>query len=354
MPKESLGDVNVGQRLDPPRSRGVQRQDVWDAADAVLLQGDKPTIERVRQYLGSGSPNTVGPHLDQWFRQLGKRLNDTGTFGISGASGTSATPHGVPDPVLQAAQHLWETALAQTRSDFDERLQAGLKASASAVEAEKERAELAAAAADEATARAARLERALGEMEPVLSQAREDLAAQHARLDEVRGAWALVNNQLKEEKEARTKEIAELKQQLLSAVDRADAADRRVALELDRERTTRARAERQAEALQKSLEAAQAAALAASEHARQTQKDLGEREDSLKVHLATAMTELNEERQRVKDLRADGAVKALEASEARAQAKGLQHALDRLSKLVQGDRPERWRAAKTFVPKKKI
>lgn len=345
MPKESLGNVNVAQRLDPPRSRGVQRQDVWDAADAVLLQGDKPTIERVRQHIGSGSPNTVGPHLEQWFRQLGRRINDPGTF---------ATPHGVPDPVLQAAQHLWETALAQTRSDFDERLQEGLKESASAVEAEKEHAELAAAAADEATARAARLERTLSEMEPVLSQTREDLAAQHARLDEVRGVWALVNHQLKEENEAKTKEIADIKQQLLSAVDRADAADRRVALELDRERTTRARAERQAEALQKSLEAAQVAALTASEQARQAQKGLSEREDSLKLHLATAMTELNEERQRVKDLRAECAAKALAASEARAQAKGLQNALDRLSKLVEGDRPERWRAAKNFVPKKKV
>jgi predicted nucleic acid-binding Zn-ribbon protein len=345
MPKESLDNVNVEQRLESPRSRGVQRQDVWDAADAVLLQGDKPTIERVRQHIGSGSPNTVGPHLEQWFRHLGRRINDPGTF---------ATPHGVPDPVLQAAQHLWETALAQTRSDFDERLQESLKESASAVEAEKERAELAAAAADEATAKALRLESALDEMGPVLSQAREDLAAQRARLDEVRSAWALANNRLKEEREDWTREVAEIKRQLLSAVDRADAADRRVALELDRERTTRARAERQAEALQKSLGAAQAAALAASEHARQTQKDLGEREDSLKVHLATAVTELNEERQRGKDLRADCAVKALEASEARAQAKGLQHSLDRLSKLVQGDRPERWRAAKTFVPKKKI
>jgi chromosome segregation ATPase len=318
---------------------------VWDAADAVLLQGDKPTIERVRQHIGSGSPNTVGPHLEQWFRHLGRRINDPGTF---------ATPHGVPDPVLQAAQHLWETALAQTRSDFDERLQESLKESASAVEAEKERAELAAAAADEATTKALRLESALDEIGPILSQAREDLAAQHARLDEVRSAWALANSRLKEEREDWTREVAEIKRQLLSAVDRADAADRRVALELDRERTTRARAERQAEALQKSLGAAQAAALAASEHAHQTQKDLGEREDSLKVHLATAMTELSEERQRVKDLRADCAVKALEASEARAQAKGLQHSLDRLSKLMQGDRPERWRAAKTFMPKKKI
>lgn len=342
MGKESLGDVNSEQLLDLPRPRGVQRQDVWDAADAVLLQGDKPTIERVRQYLGSGSPNTVGPHLEQWFKHLGRRIKDPGAF---------AAPHGVPGPVMQAAQHFWETALAETRSDFDERLQAGLKEAAGSVEAEKERAELAITAADEATARAARLDEALNEMGPLLSQTREDLAAQQGRLDEVRGAWALATERLKEAREEMAKEVADIRGQLLSAIDRADAADRRVALELDRERTARARAERQVEALQKSLGTSQTAALAASEHARQAQQALGEREDSLKVSLATKVTELNEERQRVNDLRAECTAKALEVSEARAQAKGLQGSLDRLSKLMEEDLQRRAKSDRRRVVK---
>lgn len=342
MQNESQSAKDLGQSIEAPRSRGVQRQDVWDAADAVLLQGDKPTIERVRQHLGSGSPNTVGPHLDHWFRQLGKRISEPGTVAAS---------YGIPDPVFQAAQQLWEAALSQTRSDFDERLQQGLSASASAVEAEKKRAEQAVASASEATARADRLQRALDEMGLHLSQAREDLAAQRARLDEARDAWSLANSQLREEKEARARETADIGHQLISAIDRADAADRRVALELERERTTRARAERQAEALQKSLEAAQTAALTVSEHARQTQKELGEREDALKLRLATTVTELNEERQRANSLHAECAAQAMEVLEARTQAKGLQQAMDRLSKLMESNRPERWRAAKPFVPK---
>jgi len=351
MQKERLGSADLKQPLAVlPHSRGVQRQDVWDAADAVLLHGDKPTIERVRQHLGSGSPNTVGPHLEQWFKHLGTRLKDPGAF---------AAPHGVPDPVLQVAQHFWETALAQTRSDFDERLQAGLKEATNTVKAETERAELAVDAANEATAKATRLKNALDETVLLLNQAREDLAAQQGRLDEVRGAWVLANARLKEEREEMTKDAVEIKLRLLSAVDRADAADRRVALELDRERTARARAERQVEGLQKSLGVSQAAALDASERARQAQQALGEREDLLKVDLATKLTELNEERQRVKDLRMECAAKALEASEARAQAKGLQGSLDRLSELVEGGlqhrvKPERRRMAKTSVPKKKI
>lgn len=350
MQKRSLDVVDLEQRLALPRSRGVQRQDVWDAADAVLLRGDKPTIERVRQHLGSGSPNTVGPHLEQWFKQLGKRIQDPVAF---------AAPNSVPDPVLQVAQHLWETALAETRSDFEGRLQAGLMEAASAAEAEKERAELAVATAEEATTRAARLGNALDEMGPLLGQAREDLAVQQGRLDEVRGAWALANERLREEREEMAKNVSDIRQQLLSAVGRADAADRRVALELDRERTARARAERQAEALQKSLDASQAAALAANEHTRQTQQALSDLEDSLKAHLTTKGIELNEERQRVNDLRVECAAKTLEASAARAQTEGLQGALDRLSKVVEGgtqrsNKPERRRLAKIFVPRKKI
>jgi hypothetical protein len=44
-------------------ARGVQLEEVWASADAVLAQGERPTIERVRQHLGRGSPNTVAPML---------------------------------------------------------------------------------------------------------------------------------------------------------------------------------------------------------------------------------------------------------------------------------------------------
>ena len=50
--------------------RGVQMEEVWAAADTVLNLGERPTIERVRQHLGRGSPNTVGPMLDGWYRGL--------------------------------------------------------------------------------------------------------------------------------------------------------------------------------------------------------------------------------------------------------------------------------------------
>ena len=68
---------------------------------ALLLEGARPTIERVRQKLGRGSPNTVSPMLDTWFKHLGTRIKDPGAFSAPGST---------PDPVHQAAKHLWEVA----------------------------------------------------------------------------------------------------------------------------------------------------------------------------------------------------------------------------------------------------
>src|SRR5689334_16079030 len=100
-------------------ARGITRDDVWKACDALLLEGERPTIERVRQKIGRGSPNTVSPLLDAWFKHLGGRIKDPGAF---------AAPPDLPDPIHQAAKHFWEAALAQTRLDFDARLHEGLAA----------------------------------------------------------------------------------------------------------------------------------------------------------------------------------------------------------------------------------
>lgn len=94
-------------------ARGITETDVWQAADALLLAGDRPTIERVRQQLGRGSPNTVSPHLDTWFRGLGARIQDPRAF---------AAPAAVPDAIQQAAVHFWQVALTNARAQVDSEL----------------------------------------------------------------------------------------------------------------------------------------------------------------------------------------------------------------------------------------
>ena len=57
-------DVSASESQIPVRRRGprgVQLEEVVEAADTLLGRGLKPIIERVRQHLGGGSPNTNSP-----------------------------------------------------------------------------------------------------------------------------------------------------------------------------------------------------------------------------------------------------------------------------------------------------
>lgn len=104
--------------LNTKLPRGVQTADVWDAADAVLMAGQRPTIERVRQKLGRGSPNTVAPMLEAWFAQLGQRLGSMSGGGAGNAAAQGTMTPGQPQPpttVLDMAQSLWDAALDQAR-----------------------------------------------------------------------------------------------------------------------------------------------------------------------------------------------------------------------------------------------
>src|ERR1700674_4565639 len=84
--------------------RGVSAGDVERAADALLRAGERPTIEKVREKLGSGSPNTINPLLDAWWKRLSARL-DAGPAAL----------HRLPESVALAAEALWMRALDEGR-----------------------------------------------------------------------------------------------------------------------------------------------------------------------------------------------------------------------------------------------
>ncbi len=85
-------------------ARGVTSSDVSQAADALLRAGERPTVEKIRTAIGSGSPNTVGPLLDAWWRRLAGRL-DAGP----------AAFHRLPESVAHVAEALWMQALEEGR-----------------------------------------------------------------------------------------------------------------------------------------------------------------------------------------------------------------------------------------------
>src|SRR5450631_3771972 len=97
------GTTKTSTRYGRP-TRGVTASDVERAADGLLRAGERPTIEKVRESLGRGSPNTINPLLDAWWKKLSARLD----------SGPAAL-HRLPESVAHVAEALWMQALDEGR-----------------------------------------------------------------------------------------------------------------------------------------------------------------------------------------------------------------------------------------------
>jgi chromosome segregation ATPase len=90
-------------------TRGVQQEEVWAAADALIAAGERPTIERVRLKIGRGSPNTVSPMLESWFATLARRL------GVAASGGAQPAENGAPEALRQALDVIWSNAVTAAR-----------------------------------------------------------------------------------------------------------------------------------------------------------------------------------------------------------------------------------------------
>src|ERR1700722_10814559 len=84
--------------------RGIAGRDVGWAADALRRAGERPTVEKIREHIGRGSPNTINPLLDAWWKRLASRL-DAGPAAL----------HRLPESVAHVAEALWMQALDEGR-----------------------------------------------------------------------------------------------------------------------------------------------------------------------------------------------------------------------------------------------
>jgi len=83
------------------RSPRISQAEIFRAADELLIEGRRPSIDRVRMHLGRGSPNTIHHHMEIWWAKLGARLRDL----------PERTFPQVPERVGHALQLLWNEAL---------------------------------------------------------------------------------------------------------------------------------------------------------------------------------------------------------------------------------------------------
>ncbi len=218
-------------------TRGVQPDEVWAAADAVLAQGERPTIERVRAHLGRGSPNTVAPMLDAWYASLAKRLGANG--GEEGAGEQGA----LPAPVLRAAKALWgraqqhaqEQAAQSVQVDRDalEKLVERLAAERVALDREQQRLN------DRSEALGAALQakdHQIADLMRQITELQKGLKARDAELESMRTSHGTVTQALQVERVHLNELAEEHRQERERLEQRAAAQERRMLEDIDRAR----------------------------------------------------------------------------------------------------------------------
>jgi chromosome segregation ATPase len=72
---------------------GVTYQDVAEAASAIQAKGENPTVDRVREWLNTGSKGTITPLLKQWKHEQAPFLKDE--------------PNTLPPDLLNMTHALW-------------------------------------------------------------------------------------------------------------------------------------------------------------------------------------------------------------------------------------------------------
>ena len=298
-------------------SRGVQQHQVDGAADELLAQGQRPTIEKVRLHLGHGSPNTIAPMLEIWFAGLGKRVR-----GLAGSQGWGDQ---LPDWLLQAAETLWTKAQAEASAQADTALHAEREA---LKQREADLSEQAQALTQREAVMQARLqaqEQALGEaraqnstLQQRLEQAELEAQGQHQHLLGLQEDLRLLRERRHADEDRHQAELKTLNDDRRKTEERADSAATRAGLEIDRARqeakTERATRQRLEKLLEEQREAHQAALAQAQQQASELQQGLGVANAQLKL----AQDLLTQQQTELQQLREQWAAASLKTAAAKA------------------------------------
>jgi chromosome segregation ATPase len=101
---------------------GIRYEEVQAAAETLLARGLNPTIQRVRELLGTGSNTTISEHLKHWQQQLA-------------AAPKVILPPAIPEAVAAALDAFWKIAVQHAEAAFEEHRVAAAQAIAAADQA---------------------------------------------------------------------------------------------------------------------------------------------------------------------------------------------------------------------------
>lgn len=212
-------------------ARGITETDVHTAADELVAKGERPTVERIRAHLGTGSPNTVTRWLETWWNRLGTRLQP-------------ARPNleDAPAVLVELAGQWWELALKHAQEAARRELASSERALASerdaleassrlvAEELAQMRAERDVAIIGEriATTQASELQHLVDQLQLQISELAEQRDLERRRADRTETARQQLDVRLhealetaKSEREDWTEYVRSVENRALSDVDRA-------------------------------------------------------------------------------------------------------------------------------------
>lgn len=141
---------------------GISYADVVQAIVGLQQQGDNPTIQRIRDWLGTGSFTTISEHLKIWRQQQRQ------------ATPLQQAGQALPPGLLEVAQQLWQQACSEADNKLQELQQAATK--------EVEQAEAAQRTAEHAAQLVAQKNQLLEQKNTSLQAELQDLAAQVGHL----------------------------------------------------------------------------------------------------------------------------------------------------------------------------
>lgn len=255
-------------------ARGITESDVHTAADELVAKGERPTVERIRAHLGTGSPNTVTRWLETWWNRLGTRLQP-------------ARPdlEDAPAVLAQLAGQWWEAALSHAREAAHRELaeaEQSLAARRDALEAKSRfvadeltqmRSERDVALTGEriAATQATELQHLVDQLRMQISELTEQRDTALRRADRSEAARQQLDVRLQEtletaksEREDWTEYVRSVENRALSDVDRARQEVKELQVQLSKTSEQHRALEKQ---LRQDIQAAQSAATTASQSA---------------------------------------------------------------------------------------
>ncbi len=195
---------------------GITYEDVTAAIDKMIAAGEAPTIMGIREVLGTGSPNTIHRHLDQWRNAQPKQ---------------QAKPVQLPAVIADALTKELERQAAEARAEISDELQRIRQESVLLSEdGEKRDAELESAreTLELKDAEIANLKADFDRQTDSLSRAMHDLETERKITHEQREELALSKNRVM----TLTDQVNDLKAELSSSKQEAKAsADAAIAAE---------------------------------------------------------------------------------------------------------------------------